>query len=249
VKLVLPREAVLARPANNVIVVPVQHSSTEQVRSITWYGPGGNVVPTVKPAADATWQRALAARTATIRASVIAQDARIPDRAPAALIHNFAVFGGRVSSSGITIANPALSTIPFVTLQLVDNPRGLREVRTTSGLRFWVDPGPINARGINDATHVCLREASAAALCANRLAPVFAHGLWAVTRLRDGSVVLYGIVPRSNRTVTLRLRGGRTKIVPVVHGVVVAPAAGVVGILVKGVDGRGATAHVPGTSG
>lgn len=57
--------------------------------------------------------------------------------------------------------------------------------------------------------------------------------------------MVYGIVPDTNQTITVRRRAGGTRTVPVVHGVVVTPVDGVTELLVKGVDGKISTVHLP----
>ena len=67
-------------------------------------------------------------------------------------MHDFAVFAADterpVSAAGISVWHPSLSSLPFLILQFVANPLAVRQVSTQSGLRFWVDPGPIRVGGL-----------------------------------------------------------------------------------------------------
>lgn len=255
VRVLFPNRAIYASVTNNTYVALAPPASNERVRSITWYGSNGRVIPTTTEASDTAMSKAIAARKAATRASIIEEAAKIPNRAPPALLHSFAVFttGGEhpVTAAGITISRPSLSSFPILLLQFVDNPRAVRAVSTQSGLRFWADPGPLYVTEANhrlrELTQVCLRQAGRefAAACRLGLEPVLAEGLWAGARVRNGAAVIYGIVPDTNRTVTLRLRGGATRTVPVVNGVVVTPANGVTAMLVRGVDGTVATVPAP----
>ena len=243
---------VYAKPANNTVVALAPAGANETVRSVTWYGASGHVIPTLTQASDKLRLRAQAARAAADRAGILKAAERVPDRTPPALLRHFPVFSPDterpVSAHGITIWHPALTSVPWVqVLQFTNNPHALREVMTTLGLRFWVDPGPLGAAGsskqIHDLTYVCLREIHFVRYCKSSLASVLATGVWGVAKLPDGTPVIYGIVPDTNQTITVRLAGGRTRTVPVVHGVVVTPAAAVSQILVKGINGK--TSVVP----
>lgn len=254
-RLVFRTGTVYAPVSHNTVVALAPPSSNEDLRSVTWYAPGGRVLPALTLTTDATLHTAVAARAAAIRAALIRQDAKLPNRAPSALLGNFAVFAADterpVRAHGITISHPTLSSLPPTVLEFVNDPREMRAVLTRSGLRFWIDPGPLSVSEsptrVRELTYVCLRQQSnpSTASCSLRLAAVLARGLWDAGRLVDGTAVIYGIVPDTNRTVTLRLPGGGARTVPVVHGVVVTPANGVTEILVKGVDRKLATVRAP----
>lgn len=241
--------------SNNTAVALSPPGSNEQVRAVSWFGPSGQVIPTETQATDQQWRAATAARLAAIRSSEIKQQEKVPNHAPAALVRDFAVFAADtqrpVSAAGITVSHPSLSSLPFVILQLVANPLAVREVSTQSGLRFWVDPGPIMVQesggAVRQLTEICLRvEVSpSAGACAQQLSTVLASGLWAAAKPTNGPSVIYGIVPNTTRTVIFVLRGGGRRTVPVVHGIAVAPAAGVTQILVRGANGKLAPLAAP----
>ncbi len=248
--------SVYAKPVDNTVIALAPPGSNETVRSVTWYGASGHVIPTLTEASDKLWHHAMAARAAADRAGVLKAAERIPDRTPAALLRHFSVLAPEterhVSAHGITIWHPALSSVPVMpVLQFANNPRGLREVTTTSGLRFWVDPSLVpnrlNGRVVSQSAVVCLRQDLRSFqwhICSGSLSSVLAVGAWAGTKLANGRSVIFGIVPDTNQTITLRLRGGGTRVIPVVHGVVVTPANGVSEILVKGVSGKTSTVPV-----
>lgn len=256
VRIVFRDGTVDAAVSNNTAVALAPPRSNEQVRAVTWFGPSGQVIPTITEATDRAWHAALVAREAAARASFIRQQAKVPNHAPAALVNDFAVFAADterpVSAAGISVSHPSLSSLPFPILQSVANPLAVREVSTQSGLRFWVDPGPIRlseASGrVRELTDICLRvEASPSPTggCGRRLSTVLSSGLWAAAKPNHGPTVIYGIAPNTNRTVTFVLRGGGRRTVPVVHGIAVAPAAGVTQILVRSANGKLTSVQAP----
>jgi len=255
VRIVFRGGTVDAAVSNNTVVALAPPGSNEQVRAVTWFGSSGRVIPTITEATDRAWHAAGAAREAALRSSFIRQQAKVPNHAPAALVHDFAVFAADterpVSAAGISVWHPSLSSLPFLMLQFVANPLAVRQVSTQSGLRFWVDPGPIRvseASGrIRELTDICLRvEVSpSAGACSHRLSTVLSSGLWAAAKPTNGPTVIYGLAPNTNRTVTFVLRGGGRRTVPVVHGIAVAPAEGVTQILVRGTNGKLTSVQAP----
>jgi hypothetical protein len=256
VRIVFRDGTVDAAVSNNTVVALAPPRSNEQVRAVTWFGSSGQVIPTITEASDRAWHTALVAREAAARTSVIRQQAKVPNHAPAALVHDFAVFAADtetpVSAAGISVSHPSLASLPLEILQLVANPLAVREVSTQSGLRFWVDPGPIRlseASGrVRELTDVCLRVEASPTLtggCGRRLSTVLSSGLWAAAKPPNGPTVIYGIAPNTNQTVTFVLRGGGRRTVPLVHGIAVAPAAGVTQILVRGANGKLTSVQAP----
>jgi hypothetical protein len=241
VRVVFSHGAVDASPKNNLVVIAnPPNGRTEQVRSVTWYGHDGRVIPT----SQQPWREAIAARQGAMLASFRAASERIPDRAPAALIAHVPVFAGTqrpVTESGITIWHPSLQSLPLVPLQTIQDPKAVREIKATAGVRVWLDPGPalMNGRWV---TNICIvRSQGFPSACSGSVTQVLAQGLW--LRPFETPTFLIGFVPDTNRTVTLRLSGGRTRIVAAIHGVVITPVRGVTAIVVRGIDG--ATAVVP----
>ena len=256
VRIVFRDGTVEAAVSNNTVVALAPPRSNEQVRGVTWFGSSGQVIPTITEASDRAWHTALVAREEAARTSVIRQQAKVPNHAPAALVHDFAVFAADtetpVSAAGISVSHPSLASMPLEILQLVANPLAVREVSNQSGLRFWVDPGPIRlleASGrVRELTDICLRVDASPTLtagCGRRLSTVLSSGLWAAAKPPNGPTVIYGIAPNTNQTVTFVLRGGGRRTVPLAHGIAVAPAAGVTQILVRGANGKLTSVQAP----
>ena len=204
-----------------------------------------------------------AARQARQRAIAIEQALQSSARAAPALLLDLAVFDAHPPSgdaradgaeAGLRVSRPAISALPLNVVgdHLPGNPdyRQVRRVNTRSGFEFWIIPG---------ATDACITADSQppggpaspypisgnGGACAANLAQVQDTGIWQTYTPPHGLTLLYGFVPRTNRTITLTMRDRSVKTVPVIDGAFVAPAAGITQIRTKGVTGKTVTSLGP----
>lgn len=195
-------------------------------------------------------------RQARRRRSAI-EHARTNHVAPV-LLANFAVFdaandrtSGVGPEAGLTVSRPTTAALPFgvVGSSLPGRPdyRQVRQVSTEQGLVFFIIPGASDVciTAYYRAPRQSITADSAPGACAANLAQVEQTGMWQTFQLPNGPRLLYGFVPRTNTSITLTMVGGTTKRTPVLDGVVVASAAGVTRIHVKGVSGHITTSLGP----
>ena len=107
--------------------------------------------------------------------------------------------------------------------------RAVLAVTTRSGLRFWIAPG---------ANGICIFARQHGRVPRRSGQRVELAGMWDIIRAPDGTSTFVGVVPKTNARVTFDLKGGATRTVPVVDGVVITPDAGITVTHMRGADGR-----------
>lgn len=204
-----------------------------------------------------------AARQARQRTIAIEQALQRSAHAAPALLSDLAVFDAHPSSgnarapgaeAGLRVSRPAISALPLNVVgdNLPGNPDygQVRRVNTTSGFEFWIIPGATDACITADSQPPRLPPSpyplsGSGGACAANLAQVEDAGIWHTYTPPHGPTLLYGFVPRTNRTVTLTMRDRSVRTVPVIDGAFVTPAAGVIRIRTKGVTGKTVTSLGP----
>jgi hypothetical protein len=239
---------------NNVAAFEVPHPIENlSVYSMTWYGSSGAVLKHV----GSSIHHASARPNAPTRSSLISEAEKRTAQVNPSIMRNFALFAtnatgtvGRGASS-LTVSEPPLSARPTSVLEMdqgaASRPRtagygmavrATREVTTSSGLQAWVQAG----------NTICITGTTAEQIdvCSGNLAGALASGLVVFPRLPDGTHVIFGIVPKTNQTITLELNRGGRRTVPVTDGMFITPADGVTQFGIKSVTGK--TTMQPGLS-
>jgi hypothetical protein len=233
--------------ANNIVIVPLP-SRFRGLRT-TWYAADGRVIPSSGSAL-----RHAMARQGAEHARLVKRYEQTPHSASPALLRDFAIFGGSGfgratgrpgggATSRFLVAQPGVASLPLLILAMADPISSLdlsetRSITTLSGVRVWVTPGA-DAACIDTASSPPGRSGSGpAGGCLRNAAAVEQQGLWIETQLHNGTNVLVGIVPNTNKTIAATIRGGAMRTIPVVDGVVITPAAGVTALHFRTAAGK-----------
>ena len=210
-----PDRLVSLRAKNNVVVAPASRRADPLLlQHVTWYRPDGTLAPT----SFAALRQAQAAQDAPQRARELRYDLQHSYPAPPGLLAHFSIFKidsrtGVKVAPGMTILHPRLSSLPWGIL--TDSypgpnmdPQQLREVITPSGILLVV-PGQqgLCIALIRPQPLTGLIQGGGSACTGAGLAQAETQGVSA-TSGGLGQSATYGIVPDSQRTVTIR-PGGR----------------------------------------
>lgn len=221
--------------ANVVVVFPINRYG--DVTRIEWLDAHGTVVSSATPPQTEKLSELLAEAPATL----IGQYEQSPHPAAPELLADFPTLAhGAYRSASVTVSAPALQALPGPLIALAASAAAhhgpdlaaTRHVTSTSGVDVWFIPALHTA---------CVAEATAdsgTGACARNLGALERDGLWTYDRPRHAGLFIVGIVPRGNTSVTVTLRGGGSRIVPVLDGVVVTPARDVATIRLRSASGQ-----------
>jgi hypothetical protein len=224
-------------PRSNVLLVaPIDRYGT--VIRIEWLNRRGAIVSSAKPAPPETLSQLVSGQPAV----EIGEYQQRPHPAAPGVLEDFPTFAhGHYRSATLTVSAPTLEELPEPLLGLAAGDPAhqepalnrIRHVTTPSGVDLWFIPARHTACQA-EATNI-----SSTGACAKNVVQIEAQGLWTYQRRRHGAgFFLVGLVPRTNATVTVTLRSGGTRTVPVVDGVVVTTAQGVKTIQLRSATGR-----------
>jgi hypothetical protein len=194
------------RVVNNVAFAHLGAAAVSPVAPTTWFAADGRIL-----AASAPAQSAVANEHFQIPAAVARELPR-----PATILRDHV----SVSMRGAAGLPPGILSMATGGRNQIALPLILT-VTAGDGVTFWVAPS---------ANGLCVFAAesphSGVGTCSPTVAAALAQGAWTNLRGADGREWLVGVVPRSRRHVTVQLKSGSTRKVPVVDGIVITPAAG-----------------------
>jgi hypothetical protein len=224
---------------DNVAVLSVPRAVENLgIYRMAWYGPAGTIVKRIRSSLPSS------AQSARARTRLIRQDEQSTARIAPQIAAHFPLFGA-AHATGVfgrgpgrfTVSEPALASLPTAVLEMGAgggypmDVKATREITTLfSGLSLWVQAGRI----------ICMTSVPPERIGACSGSPALARSSGMIARavLPDGQAIIIGIVPGTNRTITVITAGGATRVVSVTDGVFITPAHGVARIQVEGITGK-----------
>lgn len=222
-----PGHVVSLRAMNNLVVTPASRLTAPLLlQHVTWYRANGTLAPT----SFAALREARAAQDAPRRARELKYDLEHSYPAPPGLLARFSIFkidsptGVRVAP-GVVILHPKLSSAPFSIIDAASawsyeklDPLQMREVITPS-VTLFVVPGQrgICIGEIDKSPLTGIPDGGGSSCNDQGVTQAGSHGV-GLGGYGDGYTTTFGIVPDTQKTVTIQV-GHTTRIIRPIYGI------------------------------